>query len=341
MNVPGRICIDSSEVSTVMRRRKTLYGACAAVGMMILILDSKTAFTAAKSGIALCLVTVIPALFPFIFLSILLSDSLLGERISILRPLGKLLKMPEGTESLLLCAFLGGYPSGAIAISNAFHAGSLSRHEAERLLSFCNNAGPAFIFGMGMSVFADSRIPWILWGIHILSAVIAGILIPGPQNSSAELTRKSKSPAITAAVSAMASVCAWVILFRVIIGFLDRWLLWLLPTEAKVAAVGFLELSNGFCALALVKDVRVRLILCSTMIALGGLCVTMQTITVTKGLRLTKYYLGKMTQFFISLLLSAAVAYGFWWLLPLSAVIIYCFSGIIKKYCRNSVPVHV
>lgn len=325
----------------MVMRRKALYGACSAVGMMILILDSKTGFLAAKRGIALCLATVIPSLFPFIFLSILLSDSLMGAKIPILRSLGTCLKIPEGTESLLLCGFLGGYPSGAIAISNAFHAGSLSRHEAERLLSFCNNAGPAFIFGMGLSVFADGRIPWILWGIHILSAVVAGILIPGAHRSSAELAGIRKASAISAAVSAMACVCAWVILFRVVIGFLDRWLLWLLPTEAKVAAVGFLELSNGFCALALVKDVRIRLILCSAMLALGGLCVTMQTITVTKGLHLTKYYLGKVIQFFISLLLSVTVAYGLWWLLPLSAAIIACFLGIFKKYCRNTTPVHV
>ena len=91
-----------------MERRKYLYGIGAAAGMLVLILDGKTALAGARSGIALCLMTVIPTLFPFIVLSVLLSGALLGASIPPLRPVGKILKMPAGTESLLLCAFLGG-----------------------------------------------------------------------------------------------------------------------------------------------------------------------------------------------------------------------------------------
>ena len=297
-----------------MERRKYLYGIGAAAGMLVLILDGKTALAGARSGIALCLMTVIPTLFPFIVLSVLLSGALLGASIPPLRPVGKILKMPAGTESLLLCAFLGGYPSGAVAVSEAFRAGSLSKDAAERLLSFCNNAGPAFLFGMTLSLFPDAGAAWLLWGIHILSALAVGILIPGKESSPVKLKKGGSSiGVIKNAITVMATVCAWVILFRIIIAFLDRWILWLLPPEVRVAVIGVLELSNGCCSLTLVNDVRVRLILCSGMLALGGLCVTMQTVSSVRGLKMNQYYLGKILQFVCSILLSAAAVFHLWW----------------------------
>ena len=46
--------------------------------MLALILDGRTAIDGARQGIELCLRTVIPSLFPFFVLSILLTSSLLG-----------------------------------------------------------------------------------------------------------------------------------------------------------------------------------------------------------------------------------------------------------------------
>ena len=139
----------------------------------------------------------------------------------------------------------------------------------------------------------------------------------------------------------MATVCAWVILFRIIIAFLDRWILWLLPPEVRVAVIGVLELSNGCCSLTLVNDVRVRLILCSGMLALGGLCVTMQTVSSVRGLKMNQYYLGKILQFVCSILLSAAAVFHLWWVFPVFGVIVYLFTGRSKKLCGNSVPTRV
>ena len=129
-------------------RQQLWTGIGAASAMAILILDGKTAITGAQDGIALCLQTVIPSLFPFILLSILLTNTLLGHAIPLLRPLGRLFHLPSGSESLLICAFLGGYPVGAQTVSSLFQNGQLPRSTADRMLTFCNNAGPAFLFGM-------------------------------------------------------------------------------------------------------------------------------------------------------------------------------------------------
>ena len=49
-----------------MKSRNQLWtGLTGAAGMLVLILDAKTALAGAKEGIQLCLYTVIPSLFPF------------------------------------------------------------------------------------------------------------------------------------------------------------------------------------------------------------------------------------------------------------------------------------
>ena len=99
-----------------MKLRKILPGLFAAAGMVVLILDSRTALMGASEGVALCLKTVIPSLFPFFILSGILSGSLMGLEFPILRPIGRVLGMPNGSEMLLVSGFLGGYPVGAKAV---------------------------------------------------------------------------------------------------------------------------------------------------------------------------------------------------------------------------------
>ena len=46
----------------------------------------------------------------------------------------------------------------------------IGKEEAERLLGFCNNSGPAFIVGaVGAGIFGSPSVGLALYGIHILS----------------------------------------------------------------------------------------------------------------------------------------------------------------------------
>jgi hypothetical protein len=282
-------------------------GSVAAIGLTVLILDAKTALYGAGEGIRLCIQSVIPSLFPFFVLSILLTGALTGVSIPILRPLGMLCGIPSGCESLLIIGFLGGYPAGAQCIAQAYRAGQLERNDANRLLGFCNNAGPAYLFGIVASRFPNARCAWLLWGIHILSALAVGILLPGrPVNHAKIPTGKpiSLQNAIQSSIRIMAGVCAWVIVFRTVIAFLERWFLWLIPEPAQVLITGLLELSNGCCDLGRVAHPGLRFIIASGSLAFGGLCVLMQTVSATKGLGLGHYLPGKVLQAAISILLS-------------------------------------
>ena len=73
----------------------------------------------------------------------------------------------------------------------------------------------------------------------------------------------SPASALTTAIQVMATVCGWVVLFRVLLAFLKRWFFWILPAAVQVAVTGILELSNGCCELLAVADVSARFCICS------------------------------------------------------------------------------
>lgn len=282
----------------------------AGIGMLVLILDAKTAMLGGMGGLQVCLMTVVPSLLPFFVLSILLTSSLSGLQVKLLRPFGRLCKMPAGSEPLLLLGLLGGYPTGAQAVAQACETGQLTRKDAQRLLGFCSNAGPSFLFGIAAVAFTHKWMPWALWLIHILSAIFTGMMLPGSANTCAAI--KGKAPlsfpqAAEQAVKVMAKVCAWILLFRVLLAFCDRWFLWLLGSELRVIFAGVLELANGCLQLSQIHSVGLRFIVCAGMLSFGGISVAMQTLSVTGSLGFGMYLPGKLIQTCISLVLAYLV----------------------------------
>lgn len=337
------------------KRVWTLMGA--AVGMLVLILDTKTAMSGAQDGIRLCLTAVIPSLLPFFFLSILLTDSLVGSSPSFLRILGRVLRIPAGSESIFLIGALGGYPTGAVCISKSYADGSLSRRDGERMLGFCSNAGPAFLFGIASGAFSQMIAPWALWCFHLLGAIAAAITLPGDSRGSAVQIKgrpMSTSQALNRSLTIMARVCGWILLFRILIAFCNRWFLWYIETPLQVLFSGLLELTIGCTELQNIQCEGLRFILCSAMLSLGGICVAMQTVSAVGTLGLGMYIPGKLIQCFISTL-AAAIFQQFvfpsgqridlspatYLLLAASTALLTFGLKIYEKKCSNSVPVGV
>lgn len=293
--------------------RQLWRGAGAFTGMLILILDSKTALYGASQGVELCLRSVIPALFPFLVLSSMMTSGLTGVESRFLRPLGHLLGIPQGAEGIFLTGLLGGYPVGAIAISGARAQGCLSEKSARRMMGFCCNAGPAFIFGIAGRMFSSRWAGWELWGIHIFSALAAGMILPGKIQEQIP-TKSAKHPPlsaqVTSAIRAMGSICGWVVLMRVVIAFLERWVLWLLPVPWQVGVCGMLELTNGCCALGAIESEMLRFVICAGLLGFGGVCVALQASGAGRGVSMGMYLPGKILQALISMAMAAAVAGG-------------------------------
>lgn len=255
----------------------------------------------------MCLKVVVPSLFPFFILTTFLNASLFGFQIPGLRKLSTLLQIPSNGESLLLLGLIGGYPVGAQLISDAYKAGQLNRKQSHILLGYCSNAGPAFIFGITGVLFSSQWISFLLWGIHILSALFTGFLLPRPEKSAFsgyESTDISIVTALRKSIFNCSSVCGWVITFKIIMAYIQKWASGFLSKEKLVILTGILELSNGCVCLDQIHCESLRFILCAAFLAFGGFCVMLQTATVTESLGLGLYIPGKISQTAISLLIA-------------------------------------
>lgn len=178
------------------------------------------------------------------------------------------------------------------------------------MLAFCNNAGPSFIFGMTGLMFPTLFAPWLLWLIQILCAVITGMMLPAEKHSTCRVQESfdaTPSNALRSALNAIAAVCGWVVIFRVMIAILERWVLWLLPSAVSTVISGLLELSNGCIALTGVNSLPVRFIIAAVITVFGGFCVALQTISVCR-ISCKMFFFGKIIQAVICIPLSMIAA---------------------------------
>ena len=307
-----------------MKLRNVLFSLLLTVCAAGLLLFPSQSAQAARDGMTLCFQTIIPSLFPFFVLSSLFISCGAANAFSrtlrgVMRPL---FGLSGAGASALALGLLGGYPVGARTAAELFSAGTIPREEAERLLGFCNNAGPGFILGMcAGAVFHSPRTGLYLYLVHVASAILTGMLLcrdlphrartrSGKSTSQAAAPFSSHFPAaVQSALSGILNVCAFVVLFMVLL----RLLLLLLPPELSDNSLfpllpGFIELSNGVAALSCS---RLGFVLCAVLLAWGGLSVHAQTLSVldTSTLSLRWYWRGKIMQAALSAPLAWVVSY--------------------------------
>lgn len=158
--------------------RDLMLGLALLCAVLALMRWPQESMAAARDGLALCGNVIIPSLFPFFVLSSLVVE------LGMSRYLGRLLEgvmaplfrwgAPAPPPSPWLC---GGLPGGARTAIALYENGQCSKTEAERLLAFCNNSGPAFILGVvGTGIFASSRAGLLLYLAHIAASLCVGLL---------------------------------------------------------------------------------------------------------------------------------------------------------------------
>ena len=304
------------------------------------IFNSQTAVQAAAQAVERCAGVVFPSLFPFFVLSNLLVRSGVlrlrrGSKIT-----RALFGVPAAGLSACLMGFCGGYPLGVSAACNLYTGGQLSRPQAERLLLFCNNTGPAFLFGMiGAASFPDVRICAALYAVHVLSALLCGLLLQRLHGARPETTPAPAASggscdlpgAIRDAFYAALQICGFVVFFAVLLqaalhagpvrqlldGIARRTGCSTAALQAAFSAL--LDLPSGVWASAQLQPLSLRFLLCACGVNWGGLCVYLQAMAIWRaaGLQAAGYLRAKLLQTALSALLSLpACALLFGELLP-------------------------
>ena len=300
--------------------RRAALAAALLVCMAVLLWQNETASAAVRQGLMLCARSVIPSLFPFF---VVVSFAVGCGFFAVLRRLG----LPVGA-AVFLVGIVGGYPVGARTVGELYRGGGLARERAETLLTFCNNAGPSFIFSIaGVGVFGSQKIGLALYGIHILSALAAGGLLDGlcsvrnvskTAGSDMKTARCDMKPAsncmksagngtklpalfvscVGSAAAAMVNICAFVIFFLVVMALVRQAWPGLPPL-----ALGLLELTGGITSL---EASPAGFCMAAALLGWGGVSVHCQTAAVLEdtGLSLRRYLLAKALQAVISALFA-------------------------------------
>lgn len=328
-----------------------------AIGAVALLLNSATAADAVREGLRICGVAVIPALFPFF----VLTNYFLS-----LRPARPSSRLAEKLMSVcfglhgncmtpLLLSFVGGYPIGVSCTVRMYEDGALSKREAEHLLLFCNNSGPAFFFGViGGTVLHSVRTGALLYLSHILAALCCGALLRVPEKERLTIRRvvpkqtqqRGFLDAISASCASVLQISGLILFFSVVLALLEasgilRLLheaLPFLPAQTLSAMLcGFFELSGGVVRLASCEHAPE---LAAFLMGWGGICVHLQAMSFWKPARLHPkgYFAAKLLHGLLSVLLIRLLLYP-------TPVAMLCAGGCIasaivfpqirKKWGRN------
>lgn len=312
----------------MMKRRFFGYAAGAALFLLFLF-SSADARQGAADGLRLWGTLLVPSLLPYFAAAGLLTR--LGAVDALARRLApaaaQLFGVSGAGAAVFLLGLSGGYPLGAASIGALYRDGLLQKDEAEHLLAFCDNSGPAFAVGaLGVGVFGSAGSGMLLWGLHAISAAAVGILFRRKQTGGAP-ARPTQPPAdfgaalggaVTAAGRTVLQIGAYVIFFSALLtslgtlGFPDT-----LAGELafrigaplsffRALFTGALELSSGIGAMAGLPLTPGSLALGEFLLSWGGLCVHGQAGAAAEGLKMRKRLGGKLLQG----VFSAALAYA-------------------------------
>ena len=235
-----------------------------------------------REGLSLATTQALPALFPFFVISGLLVRCDTARLSPLLaKPLRRLYGLPPEAAPALVLGLIGGYPVGAATACALLSEGVLSREAAERVNRFCNCASPGFCIGLvGLGVFGSAQAGAMLYGIHILSALLTGLFFARTPLSAApqRIHNRSRSSfpsifcaSIQQAASTALTVTAFLTMFSILLRLLSP-VFALLPYGNVLD--GMIELTNGLDELTVLR--RARLTLASFLLGFGGLAVQFQ-----------------------------------------------------------------
>lgn len=299
-----------------------------------LIIFSNSNLSSAKNGLVLWANSIVPSLFPFFVATELLSHTNFAYYLG--RILNRFMKpifnvRGEGCFAFIM-GIISGYPIGAKIAANFRENNICTKEECERLLSFTNNSGPLFIVGtVGISMFGNSTIGFLLLITHLLASITVGIIFrfwkydsksPAGQNNSYVNSKNNISlsnlggiigNSISSSINTILLIGGFVVLFSVIISILKTsQLLYLLadciqplfdlihiPDTFSTGFIsGILELTNGLNIISNIpsKKLSINIIVASFLLGLGGISILLQVwSTIAKtDLSIKPYILGKL-----------------------------------------------
>lgn len=290
--------------------KKILFAFVSVILLLFTLLHTDSAIPAARAGMNLWLNTLFPTLLPFIILTGILMRTELME--SLFYPARILLKYLFGLSPCggyaLFAGLLCGYPMGAKITSDLYRQGKLSLRESCYLMTFSNNASPAFLTGYVYLTCLKKVIPlkYILFPLIIADITVmlffriiifhrktimpVSCVLPKKETSFASGFDAFVDVSIMNGFETMARLGGYILLFSLAGAMLKEYL----PYRGSIfyLLTGSMELTNGLHMIAGTDlSTETKYLYSMVLTSFGGLCVACQTRSVSHPHIPLKYYL--------------------------------------------------
>lgn len=251
--------------------------------LLLMLLNSGAVTEGARYGLLLWYTSVVPALFPFMVLSGLITAG--GGVRMLMTPvhalLHRLIPISKNGCYVLVSGLLCGYPMGAKTCADFVREGRITAREGRFLMAICNHPSPMFLLGYVYPFFAERIKAWVLltavYGPVAVLAIAAKRVYFGGENravreesSGTPEGRKSAGfpgkdagnslassptvPALTSGEAILSSadilikIGGCLMLFSIAIVLLRRAVF--LPVPFRLALIGAMEMTTGIRELA-------------------------------------------------------------------------------------------
>lgn len=309
-----------------MYKRVALISICA-ISILLFLINPAKNIQSVSSGILIWATGVLPALFPFVFLSKILIelDAFSGFSNLLSNPMHKIFGAPKAASYIFLLSVVCGYPIGAKLSAEFYQKGVFDNTQCLKLATFCSTSGPIFILGTVGSIFLNSTIA----GIIILFSHIGGAFLNGifyrkrflsplreekPLLSPLKSNRDILGECMHDTIISVLGVGGFVAIF-----YMWAQMLLSLPLLNGANEIcrglisGILEITTGCKILSNMENLALSTTLCCFLISFGGICIFLQSAVFYKKCRINcrKIFIFKITQAFFSSILCMPTAYIF------------------------------
>ena len=269
------------------------------------------------TGINLWAVSVLPATFPFLFLTALVTA--LPPFLALTRKISpffeRLFRVSGAGAGVAVLASLSGYPVGARLFFDLKQSGRIAKNENFRLACLVTTSGPPFLVGtVGALMFGSTKAGWILLLSHLLAVWLVCILLGcfgkkenfatllPPSNSNPNLLYDTLWNAVVS-VLCVGGLIALFYCFGEMLGSLGLFSVFGSNPFAEGVLRGLLEMTTG-CNILSKIGTPLALASSCALVTFGGFCVLFQQLAY-----LTRAEV-KMLPFLAVKLFQAALAFS-------------------------------
>ena len=243
-------------------KRKSVFLKCIICTLLIavavaLIFKPQKYLAACFDGLCLWAECVLPSLFPFMVICLLLIKA--GAPEVVARPLIGLsakLHLPECAAPLTLMSAVSGYPAGSRMVSEFYECGKINAGQAKKLAPLCSTCGPLFALGtVGGKAFGGGSAGVKLLCACLVSVIFTSVLYCLFSKDSGERTELKTMPkreqnalysafygAVTASLVAGGFICFFYTLSQIAADFHL-----LAPLQSALALIFGEGLAQGVC----------------------------------------------------------------------------------------------